>query len=238
MVPYFLLHIDKTVQTCLLFTMPACIYYTWNTIIINLLVMRANYPSSSRLKRMHSITSAYSISAVLPLPFVNMDPNNLSTMFTCILYAAEQRSKWGWSCIAITVDHPLLQRQERWFWLRGQCSPLSGVVIRLGGFHLLLSSMGSICIVAAGNGTDASSMCTSISHLNETIHAKNSVVYMVEGRACAKGIRIHLLSDRTLPWQHYYRSRWESKERHHCSSYYSNRLGDACSADRTEKLWV
>ena len=68
--------------------------------------------------------------------------------------------------------------------------PLSGVVIRLGGFQLLLSFMGSVGTVLAGKGTDASSMCTSISHLNETIYAKNSVVQMVDGRACAKDIRV------------------------------------------------
>ena len=34
------------------------------------------------------------------------------------------------------------------------------------------------------------------SHLNETIYAKNSVVHMVDGRACAKGIHIYLLSER------------------------------------------
>ena len=90
-------YIDKTVHTYLLFTMHAFIDYTCNIFIINLLVMRAHCPPSSSLKRVyeHSITSAYSQSAVLSLPFVNMDANNLSTMNMCILYASEQRNKWG-----------------------------------------------------------------------------------------------------------------------------------------------
>ena len=46
-------------------------------------------------------------------------------------------------------------------------------------------------------GTDAS-IITSISHANETLYAKNSVVHMVDGRACAKGIRVYLLSERAL----------------------------------------
>ena len=45
---------------------------------------------------------------------------------------------------------------------------LSGVVIRLVGFHLLFSSMGSTGTVVAGNGTNAFSIYTSIHHFNET----------------------------------------------------------------------
>ena len=95
---------------------------------------------SGYMSRMHSITSAYSKSAVLPLQFVNMDPQNQSTMYICILYAAEQRNKRIWSCIAITVDQPLLQRQEKWFWLRAHVV-ISCIVIRLGGFHHLVLSV-------------------------------------------------------------------------------------------------
>ena len=72
--------------------------------------------------------------------------------------------------------------------------PLSGAVIQLGGLHLLLcSSMGSMGTVVAGKGTDASSMCTPISHLSEIIiYAKNTAVLIVDRRACAKGIRVYL----------------------------------------------
>ena len=38
--------------------------------------------------------------------------------------------------------------------------------------------------------TDAPIICTYNSHVNETLYAKNSVVHMVNGRACAKGIRV------------------------------------------------
>ena len=62
---------------------------------------------------------AYSTSAVLPLPFVNMDPSKLSTMYACILLAAEQlkRNVDGIASLSSLTFH--LKRQERWFWLRG-----------------------------------------------------------------------------------------------------------------------
>ena len=92
---------------------------------INLLLpMLAIDPLSSRLERvymgkMQSRTSAYNPSAVLQLPFVNIDPNNLSIMYTYILYTEEQRNKCGRHCITITFDHPFYAMQERWFWLMG-----------------------------------------------------------------------------------------------------------------------
>ena len=134
---------------------------------------------------MPGITSAYSKSAVLPLPFVNMDPNNLLTLCKCIMHAAEQRNAWGWSSIAITVDHPPLQRQERWFWW----PTLSSFRHRHSArrISLLLSFM-VLSVPLWPRGTDAPIICTSISHLNDTIYAKNSVVHIVDGRACAKGI--------------------------------------------------
>ena len=100
---------------------------------------------------------AYSTYAVLPLPFVNMDPSKLSTMYTCIMLAAEQLKKCGWYCITIKFDLPLEKKREMVL-AEGQLTLLSGVSIRLGGFHYLLSSMGSIGAIMTGNGTDASSV--------------------------------------------------------------------------------
>ena len=52
-----------------------------------------------------------------------------------------------------------------------------------------------IATIVFGTGTDAFTICTSISHLNGTIYAKNSIVHMVDGRACAKEcIRVHVLT--------------------------------------------
>ena len=104
------------------------------------------------MSKVHRRTSAYSTSAVLPLPFVNMDPSKLSTMYTCILLAAEQRKTCGWYCITIKFDLPLAKTREMVL-DEGQLTLLSGVSIQLGGFHyLLLSWVRSV----TGNGTDAS----------------------------------------------------------------------------------
>ena len=62
---------------------------------------------SGYMSKMHSINTEYSTSAVLPLPFVNMDPSNMSTTYTCLQYVAEQRSKCGQSRITVAFDQPL-----------------------------------------------------------------------------------------------------------------------------------
>ena len=59
------------------------------------------------MSKMHSSNTEYNTSAVLPLPFVNMYPINLSTICTCLQYVAEQRSKCGQSRITVTFDQPL-----------------------------------------------------------------------------------------------------------------------------------
>ena len=68
----------------------------------------------------------------------NMDPSKLSTMYTCIMLAAEQRKKCGWHCTTIKFDLPL-EKTGDMVLVERQLTLLSGVNIRLGGFHYLLS---------------------------------------------------------------------------------------------------
>ncbi len=69
---------------------------------------------SGFMSKMHKRTSSVQniSSAVLPLPFVNMDPSKLSTMYTCIVLPAEQRKLCGWYCTTIKFDLPLEKTRE------------------------------------------------------------------------------------------------------------------------------
>ena len=106
--------------------------------IINLLIMIANYTfiiqdgAGICQSKMHSRTSAYSIIMLYPpITFVNMDANNIDNVHNnilCTLYAAEQRNKCGWSCIAIRFYHQFYANAVMG---EGPCSPLFGLVIRL-----------------------------------------------------------------------------------------------------------
>ena len=137
----------------------------------------------------------------------------------------------------------------------GPHSPLSGVVIRLGGFHLLLSFMGSIGAIMAGSGLE---------EMWETVYAKNSVVHMMNGRAYARGIRAHFISQSALATlllesaavdeslKEDVETRFvslldntatledleHSHALHDIDNLLSTRLTEVCSSGRTEKLWV
>ena len=59
------------------------------------------------------------------------------------MYAEEHCNKWGWACIAITVDHPLLQRKDKWFWLRAHVVLFPASSPRWGGGLNCIDVLGS-----------------------------------------------------------------------------------------------
>ena len=75
---------------------------------------------SGYMRNMNSGITEYGTCAVLPLPFVNMDPSNLSTIYTCLQYVAEQRSTCRQSRITVTLGQPLYAKQAKLSWLRGR----------------------------------------------------------------------------------------------------------------------
>ena len=161
---------------------------------------------SGFMSKVHSRTSAYSTSAVLPLPLVTMDPTKLSTMCTCILLAAEQRKQIVDSIASLSRLTFPLQRQERWFWLRGNLLSFPA------------SAFGSeVFITGFYQGFDLwpemVPMPLAYMHVHSLferdIIMQRTVLFtwhVMNGRACAKGTRVYLLSEREH-WQHYYCSR-------------------------------
>ena len=145
------------------------------------------------MNKRHSSNTEYSMSAVLPLPFVNMDPSNLSTIYTCLQYVAEQRSKCGQSRIIVTFNQPLYAKAREMVLAAGPHSPLSGVVIRLGGFRDSTSCFPSwVRSVSLWPEVDWKRCGRPYNY------AKNSVVHMMNGRAYVRGIRAHFISQSAL----------------------------------------
>ena len=73
------------------------------------------------------------------------------------MLAAKQPKKCGWYCINIKFDLPL-EKTRKMALVEGKLTLIPGVKIRLGGFHYLLSSTGSIGTIMTGNGANASSI--------------------------------------------------------------------------------
>ncbi|CAC5415899.1 unnamed protein product [Mytilus coruscus] len=63
-------------------------------------------------------------------------------------------------------------------------SDLKSIFLRLGGFHLEMSFLGSIGNIMSGSG---------LADLMETVYAPNAVSYMLTGKAVARAVRGHFL---------------------------------------------
>ena len=118
------------------------------------------------------------------LPIIDLNPGDASCIYSTLLFVQRQSVKLNIVTPCITFDQPL--------WLKAvdiiQSSELK-IVCRLGGFHLLMSFMGSIGTVMAGSG---------LSEALESCYGCNTVTHMMTGKAYARAIRGHILMESAL----------------------------------------
>ncbi|ELU13381.1 hypothetical protein CAPTEDRAFT_209293 [Capitella teleta] len=101
------------------------------------------------------------------LPFINLQPTNPSSIYTALNFAREQSSLHGMETCFVTFDQPLYAKAIE---IVASDEILQGVVVRLGGFHLLMSFMGSVGYIMGGSGLEV---------LWESVYAPASVVHMM-----------------------------------------------------------
>ncbi|GBM70465.1 hypothetical protein AVEN_188213-1 [Araneus ventricosus] len=120
------------------------------------------YNPSSRDCRMEGCHATVSesinteIRAVKYLPFINLQPSDASihcyAIYTTLKYTAEDRlQKNSTICLSI-FNQPLHVKAKEIAGSMLEDSLFRTVVVRLGGFHLLMSYMGCIGQATAGNG--------------------------------------------------------------------------------------
>ena len=115
------------------------------------------------------------------LPFINMDLNQPD--YSALSYAPGLCEKQKLGIAPVTFDQPLYIKAVDIV----QSSPdLDKVVVRLGGFHLIMSYMGAIGAIMGGSG---------LAELWETVYAPNTVLHMAKGHVYA---RAHLLTAAAL----------------------------------------
>ena len=83
-------------------------------------------------------TGSYYTSKIIPVPFINLDASNITTINSALTYAASECKKRNTSCI-VTFDQPLFIKACEVVEGAENDSLLSSVIVRLGGFHLLMS---------------------------------------------------------------------------------------------------
>ena len=83
------------------------------------------------------------------LPFINLDPTRPSTVHTALCFAHKECEKQGRLACPVTFDQPLYMKAAE---IVAASPDLTRVFVRLGGFHMLMSYMGSIGNIMTGSG--------------------------------------------------------------------------------------
>ena len=122
------------------------------------------------------------------LPMIDLNPSDLSCVYSTLLFVCDHAHRYGVTPI-ITFDQPLWWKAMTIVESETEGANLSSVVVRLGGFHKLMSFLGSIGHLMAGSG---------LQELLETIFAPNTVTHILSGKAFARAVRGHLLLDTAL----------------------------------------
>ena len=119
------------------------------------------------------------MSEVMLLPIVDLNPSDSNCMYSTLSYVVGQARLLNVVTPCITFEQPL--------WLKAvEICRGSGldVFCRLGGFHMLMSYMGSIGKVMAGSGLE---------EVLEQCYGPNTVAQIMSGRSFARSVRGYVL---------------------------------------------
>ena len=125
-------------------------------------------------------TEMYAVSSINALPFINIDPTKPSAIYTALLFAVDKCKKNNIAWYIVTFDQPLYQKASEI--VATSSADLGSGIVKLGGFHLLMSFMGAFGNIMAGSG---------IEDLWGTVYAPSSVPHMSTGHAFARALRAH-----------------------------------------------
>lgn len=126
---------------------------------------------------------------VIPLPVIDAPPSKEDTIYTALRLATEKCKDAGQKGCVVTFDLPLFMKAHDIISGVDSTSPVGKIVLRLGGFHLLMSFLGSIGNIMDGSG---------LTELLQTIYAGNSVVHILSGHAYSRAVRGHTLVHQSL----------------------------------------
>ena len=104
---------------------------------------------------------------------------------TALLSASEKCESLHQRTCFVTFDQPLYFKAREIVSSYEEDSKLSNTVVRLGGFHLLMSFMGSIGYIMNGSG---------LKELFNTIYATHSIEKIMAGHAYSRAVRAHMLT--------------------------------------------
>lgn len=105
------------------------------------------------MNKYHDLNADFSMTKIIPLPFVHASPSDYMTILTVLVEARRRADANGQKHCFGTFDQPLcLKAWEILASIDPNNDPhnLSSVIVRLGGFHLLMSYLGAVGMIMQG----------------------------------------------------------------------------------------
>ena len=110
---------------------------------------------------------------------IDLSPSDPTCIYSTLLFVSDQARNLGIKTPCLTFDQPL------WFKATAIIEEKHlDIVCRLGGFHLLMSFLGSVGHLMGGSGLE---------ELLEEVYAPNVIRHIVSGKAFARALRGHML---------------------------------------------
>ena len=118
-------------------------------------------------------------SRVTMLPIIDLHATDPSAIYSLLLYLIDQSTKLNIKVPCVTFDQQLYIKAYEIV-----ASKNMSVFVRLGGFHQLMSFLGSVGNLMGGSG---------LNKALETVYAPVAVGHMFTGKAFSRSVRGHLL---------------------------------------------
>ena len=121
---------------------------------------------------------------ILFLPIIDLNLSDETRIYSTMLFVCDQDKKLGIQVPSITFDQPL--------WLKAsgiiEESKLN-IVCCMGGFHTIMSFMGSIGVLMKRSGLEG---------LFAEVYSENTVGHIFTGKAISRALCAHFLADTCL----------------------------------------
>uniref|UniRef100_A0A1B0CSS6 Uncharacterized protein n=1 Tax=Lutzomyia longipalpis TaxID=7200 RepID=A0A1B0CSS6_LUTLO len=138
---------------------------------------------------METSSPEHESSSIEIVPFINLPPGDLSCIYTALKFATEQCRLQHQKTCFVTFDQPLYLKAREIAGALEHTNDLPGLIVRLGGFHLLMSFIGAVGYVMTGSG---------IEDMWAQVYASNTIPHMITGHAYSRSLRAHFLGQMAL----------------------------------------
>lgn len=125
---------------------------------------------------------------VVFLPMIDLSASDQTCIFSTLHFIATQGSRYGFTPV-VTFDQPLWWKSMMIVANSSVTCPTKSIVLKLGGFHALMSYLGCIGHLMDGTG---------LRELLELAYASHTVPNLLSGKAYSRAVRGHILIESAL----------------------------------------